>query len=91
MLNRFDTVRNLTYELDLLKDFLLSYPEKLPMDIEDHDDAPTTLYEAISYIKKQNIYERVLKLFMSSKQKEKIQEILQFLIFLFDYDDSDIQ
>ena len=42
MLARLDENRVITNQLDFLKEFLLSYPDKLPMIIEE-TDAPLTI------------------------------------------------
>lgn len=60
------------------------------MVIEEDNEAPLTMGEAITYIKKRNIYEKLLKLFSQAKQETTIKEFLNFFGFLFENDHENI-
>jgi hypothetical protein len=74
----------------LLKEFILSYPEKQPENMPHDTDAPVTIYETVNFLKKEDVYGKVLKLFLAEKNSDSKNEYLDFLGFLFEYDNSDI-
>ena len=52
--------------------------------------APRTIRDAVSFLKENKIYEKILDLLKSAKKDQIVMELLRFLGFLFIYDSDDI-
>ena len=88
MASRLAGAKKIKNEIDILKDFIKSYPEK-PTIIEE-TDAPVSIYDAVTFLKSKKIYETLLSILQNSKNEALTKEILEFLSFLFEYDFDDI-
>lgn len=90
--------------MSLFREFILTYPaypNQITEDkdkkseviiIEDKPGVPRTVTEVVDYLKKEKIYDSLLRLLslVKGKDKDKIEGILRFVTFLFEKDKGDI-
>ena len=88
MVTRLADAKKIKNEIDLLRDFIMTYPEK-PEMIEE-TDAPVSIYDAVNYLKTKNIYQTLLQILENTKKESLIREVLNFMGFLFEHDFDDI-
>jgi hypothetical protein len=87
-LREINTVRS---EMELFKEFILTYPVKVdPNEMQEEGGAPKNIADVVDYLKKESIYDVLLRLLNVVKTKEKIESILEFVQFLFERDRDDI-
>ena len=88
MAGRLTDAKKIKNEIDLLKDFIMSYPEKVT--IIEETDAPVTIYDAVAFLKTKNIYQTLLSIIEKTKSENTVKETLKLFSFLFEYDFDDI-
>lgn len=68
----------------LFKEFILTYPAKHdPNEMQEEGGAPRIIRDVVEFLKKEQIYEVLMRLLAGAKAKEKIESILEFIHFLF--------
>jgi len=77
ILQRLREITTVRTEMYLFKEFILTYPAKLdPNEMVEEDGTPKVVGDVIEYLKKEQIYEVLLRLLASAKAKEKVESIL---------------
>ena len=77
ILQRLKEITTVHTEMYLFKEFILTYPAKLdPNEMVEEDGTPKVVGDVIEYLKKEQIYEVLLRLLASAKAKEKVESIL---------------
>ena len=77
--------------MHLFKEFILTYQTKNEVIVgEIEENCPKTITDVVDYLKKEHIYEIILRLLGQNKAKDKIESMLEFLQFLFEKDNDDI-
>lgn len=91
ILRRLKEITTVRTEMYLFKEFILTYPLRLDANsMQEEGAAPKIIADVVDFLKKEQIYEVLLRLLGCVKAKEKVESILEIIQFLFEKDKDDI-